>query len=67
MVDKSVGIITALIPHIGYEKASQLAKEIAASDETVPELIAKKNLLPQNVINNVLSPKAMTEPGILCG
>ncbi|AEE90834.1 aspartate ammonia-lyase (aspartase) [Tepidanaerobacter acetatoxydans Re1] len=67
MVEKSVGIITALIPHIGYEKASQLAKEIAASDETVPELIAKKNLLPQNVINNVLSPKAMTEPGILCG
>ena len=65
MVERSVGIITALIPYIGYEKASQLAKELAATDETVPELIAKKNLLSKEHIKSVLSPKAMTEPGIL--
>lgn len=66
MVERSIGIITALIPHIGYEKASQLAKEMSDTDETVPELIAKKNLLSPDEINSVLSPKAMTEPGILC-
>ena len=65
LVERSVGIITALIPHIGYEKASELAKEVAVTSETVPSLIAKKGLLSEEEIKVVLSPKAMTEPGIL--
>lgn len=66
MVEKSIGIITALLPHIGYEKASQIAKELSESDETVQEILLRKKILPEDIIEEILSPKAMTEPGILC-
>ncbi|KKM12162.1 aspartate ammonia-lyase [Clostridiales bacterium PH28_bin88] len=65
MVERSVGMITALSPYIGYEEASVLAQEVIASGRTVPEIVAEKGLLSQEEIQAVMSPKAMTEPGIL--
>ena len=62
MVEKSVGIITALVPYIGYEESSNLAKEVMKSDKTVPELVSEKGILTPEQIKAVLSPKAMTEP-----
>jgi len=65
MVEKSVGIITALLPYLGYEKATDLAKEVASTGRTVPEIIAEKNIFTPDEIQKILSPKAMTEPGIV--
>lgn len=65
MVENSVGIVTALCPHVGYEKATELAKETLKSGRSVPEIVAEQGLLTEKEISKILSPKAMTEPGIM--
>jgi len=62
MVERSVGIITALVPYIGYEKASKLAKEAISSNKTVPEIIAEKGIMTSEEMQKVLCPRNMTEP-----
>ena len=42
MVEKSVGIVTALNPYIGYEKATQIAKETLDSGRSVIDIVKKK-------------------------
>jgi aspartate ammonia-lyase len=65
LVDNSVGIITAICPHIGYKKASELAKEAIATGRSVRELVLSKGLLGEEDIDKILDPIHMTEPGIL--
>jgi aspartate ammonia-lyase len=62
MVDGSVGIITPLVPYVGYEEASKLAKEAMTSNKTIQELIADKGILTPEQIRIILSPQNMTEP-----
>lgn len=64
MVEKSVGVVTALSPLIGYEAASKLAKEALTSNKTIKELIQQKGLLGSSELEKFLSPRALTEPGI---
>ena len=62
MVDNSVGIITPLVPHVGYEVASQLAKEVMSSNKTVRQLLSEKGLFSEEELDKILSPRAMTQP-----
>lgn len=64
LVDESVGTITALTPHIGYEPAANIAKEAIQTGMQVKELILKKEILDQESIEQILDPYAMTSPGI---
>lgn len=63
-LDHSVGIITALLPHIGYENCSMLAKEAYATGRPVKEIILEKGLVDAKDLDEILSPKEMTQPGI---
>ena len=63
-VDHSVGIITALLPHIGYEQASAVAKEAYATKQPVKQILLQNKLLTEQEINVILSPVEMTKPGI---
>lgn len=65
MVNRSVGIITALVPYIGYEGATKLAKEILSSDKTVPEIISEKGIFTPDEMKIILSPQNMTQPSSL--
>jgi Fumarase C C-terminus./Lyase. len=64
-VSESVGIITALNPIIGYEKASEIAKEAIRTGRPVRNLIVEKGVLTEEELNRVLNPEDMTRPGIL--
>jgi len=64
-VDKSVGIVTALLPHVGYENSAMLAKEAYNSGRPIREVILEKGLLTQEQLDKILAPKAMTTPGIV--
>lgn len=64
MIDASVGIVTALLPHIGYEQASAIAKEALASGRPVKEIVVTKGLLTPEQLDVILSPGEMTQPGI---
>jgi aspartate ammonia-lyase len=64
MVDNSIGIITAISPHIGYEKACDIAKEALATGIPVKEFIMAQNLIQAEHLEIILSPEEMTKPGI---
>lgn len=63
-VDKSIGIVTALVPHIGYTKATEIAKESLRTGKSIRSLVEEKNLLPKSSIDEILDTNAMTKPGI---
>lgn len=64
MVENSVGIITAICPHVGYEKAAVIAKEAILTGASVRSLIIRDGLLGEEELNVILNPYSMTEPGI---
>ncbi len=64
LVEHSVGVITALCPHIGYQKAADIAKEAIHTGATVKSLIKRDNLLSTESIDIILNPESMTKPGI---
>jgi aspartate ammonia-lyase len=59
-IERSVGIVTALNPVLGYEKTTELAKEALATDKGILQLIREKKLLTEDQIKKVLDPVAMT-------
>ncbi|HEY7835642.1 MAG TPA: aspartate ammonia-lyase, partial [Ktedonobacterales bacterium] len=61
---KSASLVTALAPYIGYEVAASLAKEQIASGRDIREIVRERNLLPEEDLQEILRPRAMTEPGI---
>lgn len=63
-VEKSIGIVTALNPHIGYEAATKVAKEALETGRSVRELCLQYNLLTEEQLNQILEPFEMTHPGI---
>lgn len=63
-LDRSVGIVTALLPHIGYEQCSALAKEAYTTGRGIKDIILEKNLLNKADLEHILSPAEMTHPGI---
>ena len=64
MIDASVGVVTALLPHIGYEQSSMIAKEALASGRPIKEIVLEKGLLTAEQLDVILSPGEMTQPGI---
>ncbi|MBQ1509888.1 MAG: aspartate ammonia-lyase [Selenomonadaceae bacterium] len=63
-VDNSVGVVTALLPHIGYEQSAMLAKEAYNTGRPIREIILEKGILPEDKLNQIMSPEQMTRPGI---
>lgn len=64
LVENSVGIITAICPHVGYQKAAEIAKAAMKTGESVRSLILKEGLLNEKELDEILEPLHMTEPGI---
>lgn len=64
MVENSVGIITAICPHIGYNKAAEIAKEAIETGASVRDLLLRDGLLDTEQLKIILDPYNMTEPGI---
>lgn len=64
MVEKSIGVVTALNPHIGYENSCSIAEEAYKSGQSVKDVCIKRGILSEADINLILAPDEMTEPGI---
>ena len=64
LVENSVGIITAICPHVGYQTAAEVAKEAIKTGKSIRSLIVEKKLLTSEQLDEILDPMEMTEPGI---
>ena len=63
-VDNSIGIITALVPHIGYANSTRIAAQALQSGSTVRELVLAESLIDAEQLDLILSPHAMLAPAV---
>lgn len=63
-VENSIGIITAINPHVGYEQAAVLAKEALITGKTVRQLLLEKEIFTSDELEVIFNIHDMTNPGI---
>lgn len=61
-VQNSIGLVTALVPFLGYEKSSAIAKEALATGSRVYDLVLLHGLMNQEQLDDLLTPANMTRP-----
>jgi len=59
-METTVGIVTALNPVVGYEKATELANEAYKSGKGILEIIREKKILSEKQIADLLDPIKLT-------
>ncbi|WCE40442.1 aspartate ammonia-lyase [Brevibacterium sp. BDJS002] len=59
-VARSVTVITALAPVIGYAPAAQLAKQALATNEPISDLVVAQGLLDRTQLEEILKPERLT-------
>lgn len=62
LMDRSIGIVTALNPHIGYANATEVAQEALRSGRSVVDLVVEKRLLSREQLREILQPESLTRP-----
>jgi fumarate hydratase class II len=63
-VERGLALATALAPHIGYDRAAEVAKEALKSGRTVREVAEAWEVLPPDKLEAALDARKMTEPGL---
>lgn len=58
-VDNSIGIVTALLPTIGYVKSTEVAKEAINTGKSVKEILLKRKIMTKDEIEDILKPENM--------
>jgi aspartate ammonia-lyase len=61
-VEQSVGLITALVPILGYETTTEIAKQALESGRDVYDLVCERGLMTREQLDRLLNPAAMTSP-----
>ncbi len=62
MVENSIGLVTALVPYIGYERSTAVALEALQTGASVCDLICEKGWVSRVELDEILSPEKMTQP-----
>ena len=62
MVQRSIGLATALNPHIGYAKASEIAQRAYETGKSIREIVLDEKLLKADELDEILSPQNMMQP-----
>ena len=61
-VARSIGVVTALVPVLGYKPSTALAAEALRTGKGVVELVREQQLLSEEQIAEVLEPSRMARP-----
>ena len=64
LLDRSTAVATALSPYLGYATTAEIAKVAVATNRSIRDLVLERGLMPADRLDRVLSPEAMTEPGV---
>jgi fumarate hydratase class II len=63
LVDRSLMLVTALNPHIGYDQAAAVAKEALATGRSLREIVLQRKLMDATTLDRALDPVSMIQPG----
>ncbi|WP_143318556.1 aspartate ammonia-lyase [Clostridium sp. HBUAS56017] len=58
-LENSLVSATALVPYIGYDKASLVSKKALSSGKTIREILLEEQILPIETIDKILSPNEL--------
>jgi aspartate ammonia-lyase len=64
LLDRSTAVATALSPYIGYAATAEIAKLAVTTGRPIAEIVRERKLIPEDKLTEILSPEAMTSPGI---
>ena len=64
LMDRSTAVATALSPYIGYAATAEIAKEAVKTGRSIADIVRERRLLPESQLAEILSPEAMTSPGV---
>jgi fumarate hydratase class II len=62
LVDRSLMLVTALNPYIGYDNAAKVAKKAFAEDKTLREVVLEMELMSAEELDMALDPMKMVRP-----
>ena len=65
LVEHSIGLVTAVVPALGYERASEVATEALMTGRSVREILLTAGDFDEEELSELLSPEAMTQPRAL--
>jgi fumarate hydratase class II len=63
LLDQNAIIATSLVPHIGYDKVSEIIKKAFAEGRGVREVALEMDVLPEDELDAALDVRPMTEGG----
>jgi fumarate hydratase, class II len=63
LMERSLMLVTALAPRLGYDVAAQVAKEAYATGRSLREIVLARSLMNAAELDRALDPLAMTRPG----
>ncbi|MFA6264584.1 MAG: class II fumarate hydratase [Pseudolabrys sp.] len=63
LMQRSLMLVTALAPHIGYDKATQVAKAAHANGSTLREEATRLGYVTPEDFDRIVRPEKMTRPG----
>ena len=58
-VERSIGIVTALCPYIGYTRAADLAKRALKERRNIRDILIEEKVIEENKLNSILDPHKM--------
>ena len=61
-VYRSIGVVTALNPYIGYDHSTNIAKKALQTGKSVYDLVLEEGILTKEDLDTILDPKNMVRP-----
>ncbi len=61
--EKSPALLTALLPYIGYEKATEIARKAYSEGKSIREVLLKENIMEKEKFEKILSPENIVKLG----
>lgn len=62
---RSIGLVTALNPFIGYENSTSVAKEALETGKSVHDIVLERKLLSQDELEDIIKPENMIKPRLV--
>lgn len=59
-IERSLAMVTGLVPHIGYEKSAAIAKKAYETGQTVREVALEQQIVSEELLNRIMEP---VDPG----
>lgn len=65
LLDQSFELITALVPVLGYEQATEIVLEVERTGRSVTETLLARGLFTKEELEAILAPERLTRPGMV--